>query len=103
MDVYNPRYNEEHKNKSLVNKKVCKQCVHQWVCYMYKEICEGKKWYQDFFGEGVSCPYFKKETKITTNIYNKETIIKDCTVQILENTITGEQSIGWFRNDKPPL
>lgn len=32
------------------------------------------------------------------NIYDKETIIPDCTVQILENTVTGDVSVGWWRN-----
>lgn len=29
------------------------------------------------------------------NIFNKETIYTNCTVQVWENTITGEVSIGW--------
>ena len=29
------------------------------------------------------------------DIYDKETIIPNCTVQILENTVTGEVSVGW--------
>ena len=32
------------------------------------------------------------------NIYDKETIIPDCTVQILENSVTGDVSVGWWRN-----
>jgi hypothetical protein len=34
------------------------------------------------------------------NIYDKETIIQNCTVQILENTVTGEVSVGWWRNEE---
>ena len=34
-----------------------------------------------------------------TNIFDKETIIENCTVQILENTVTGELSIGWWKNE----
>lgn len=37
------------------------------------------------------------------NVYDQVEIYEDCTVQILTNTITGEQSIGWWRNDKPPI
>lgn len=48
-------------NRSKTNKIVCKQCVHKDVCYMYKDICEGRKWYQDYFGINVLCPYYKKE------------------------------------------
>ena len=27
---------------------------------------------------------------------------EDCTVQILRNSVTGEISVGWWRNDNPP-
>ena len=33
------------------------------------------------------------------NYYDQEEIIPNCTVQILTNTVTGKQSIGWKRND----
>lgn len=36
-------------------------------------------------------------------IYDKEEIHHDCTVQILTNSVTGEQSIGWWHNDSPPV
>lgn len=40
-----------------------------------------------------------REVTIETNIFDKETTIENCTVQILENSITGEVSVGWWRND----
>lgn len=36
---------------------------------------------------------------VETALYNKETIFPNCTVQIWENTATGEISVGWWRND----
>ena len=36
--------------------------------------------------------------KVATSVFDKETIIKNCTVQILENTVTGEVSVGWWKN-----
>ena len=33
-----------------------------------------------------------------TNIYDKEEIFPDCTVQVLTNTATGETSVGWWKN-----
>lgn len=41
--------------------------------------------------------------KVETNIFDKEEIYRDCTVQVLTNTVTGEVSIGWWQNDKPPI
>lgn len=34
-----------------------------------------------------------------TNIYDEEEIHKNCTVQILKNSVTEETSIGWWEND----
>ena len=36
-------------------------------------------------------------TDIKTNIFNKSTIYTNCTVEVWENTVTGETSIGWYR------
>lgn len=41
--------------------------------------------------------------EIETNLYNKVKRYENCTVEILTNTITGEQSIGWWQNDNPPI
>lgn len=37
--------------------------------------------------------------KVETNIYDKEEIYPDCTVQVLTNTATGETSVGWWKNE----
>ena len=37
---------------------------------------------------------------IETNIFDKEEIYTNCTVQVLTNTVTGEVSVGWWQN--PP-
>ena len=39
---------------------------------------------------------------VETNIYDSEEIHHNCTVQILHNSVTGEQSIGWWEEDEPP-
>ena len=36
---------------------------------------------------------------VETNIFDQEEIYPNCTVQVLTNTVTGEVSIGWWRND----
>lgn len=35
-----------------------------------------------------------------TNIYDQEEIHENATVQILRNSITGEESIGWWENEE---
>ena len=32
-------------------------------------------------------------------IYDKETVYHNCTVQVLENTVTGDVSVGWWREE----
>lgn len=39
------------------------------------------------------------KTPTETNLYDKEEIHKNCVVQILKNSVTGETSIGWWKDD----
>ena len=39
--------------------------------------------------------------KVETSVFDKETTIENCTVQILENTVTGEVPVGWRKNEAP--
>ena len=41
-------------------------------------------------------------TKTETGLFDLEEIYPNCTVQVLKNTDTGETSIGWWPNDRPP-
>lgn len=36
---------------------------------------------------------------VETNVFDQEEIYYDCTVQILSNSTTGEQSVGWWKNE----
>lgn len=43
-----------------------------------------------------------KIQKVETNLYDQEEIFTDCTVQVWTNSVTGETSVGWWRNNHPP-
>ena len=43
------------------------------------------------------------EVKVETNIFDKREVFPDCTVEVLTNTVTGEVSVGWWPNNRPPL
>lgn len=46
------------------------------------------------------CPlreFTPPEPQITTNIYDTEEIHHGCTVQVLRNSVTGETSVGWWK------
>lgn len=40
------------------------------------------------------------EPPVEFNIYDKETTIPNCTVQVLENSVTGAVSVGYWRGGK---
>ena len=37
---------------------------------------------------------------VKTNIFDKRTLITNCTVEVLENSVTGEVSVGWYKTDE---
>ena len=39
----------------------------------------------------------KKPIAVETNIYDQEEIHHNCTVQVLRNSVTGEVSVGWWK------
>lgn len=43
------------------------------------------------------------EYSIATNMYDKEELHHNCTVQILHNSLTGDSSIGWWPENRPPV
>lgn len=36
---------------------------------------------------------------VQVSIYDEEEIYENCTVQVWRNSVTGEESIGWWKND----
>lgn len=44
-------------------------------------------------------PKEEKITNIETNMFDKSTIYTNCNVEIWENSITGESSIGWYKTE----
>lgn len=45
------------------------------------------------------CPYCGRPMQeIKFNLFDKEETFPNCTVQVLTNTVTGETSVGWWRN-----
>ena len=41
-----------------------------------------------------------EQVRVETNLFDKEEIYQNCTVQALTNTVTGEVSVGWWKNDR---
>ena len=41
--------------------------------------------------------------EIETSIFNERTVYPNCTVEVWRNSVTGEVSVGWYRNDDGKL
>ena len=98
----------------IMDDKVCQKCCHRCVCYKYENIIGGMKTYEDYFGKDTICLDFlrvdfpeesdEQEQKVVEfNLFDVEETFDDCTVQVLKNSVTGEISLGWWRNDNPPF
>ena len=83
-------------------KEACRFDCSSEHCKFRGEHCVGK--YADhLLANGVA---FVKDTnvpgKVETNVYDIAEVHHNCTVQILRNSVTGEQSIGWWYEEQPP-
>lgn len=90
----------------------CKECVHNNICNIKQKYNHPKyalqhieKYCEHFKDRSrfVELPCNKINAIVESNIYDEEEVYYDCTVQVLRNSITGETSVGWFRNDKSPV
>ena len=67
------------------------------------QIGDCVEWDDDIDLNQYGCPtsawdkYFK-QTKVEVNFYDKEETYPNCTVQVLTNTVTGDVSVGWWKN-----
>lgn len=41
-------------------------------------------------------------TEIASSIFDTVERYDNCTVEVLTNSVTGEQSVGWWDNERPP-
>lgn len=88
----------------------CEKCpfldYEQGYCFASSK--KGKDgWYEcDLYAGGnenkrhADCPlkpFTPPESQITTNIYDTEEIHHNCTVHILSNSVTGDVSVGWWK------
>lgn len=56
-------------------------------------------WYVNGSSYPAECvTIYHDETELKMCLYDEEETIQNCTVQILRNSITGETSVGWWRN-----
>jgi len=77
-------------------KDIAKPYRHGWVgCHRCGIM---KNWN---YAPGEAVKAWNRRYTVETAIYDKEEIFEDCTVQVLTNSFTGEQSVGWWKNGDP--
>lgn len=83
-------------------KQACRFSCGEEYCKHHHEQCVGRN-ADHLIANGVT---FATDTnvgsKVETNIFDQEEIHHNCTVQILHNSVTGEQSVGWWKEDELP-
>lgn len=83
---------------------ICQECKkeHLQLADWLKELIA----LRTFFRANNMEPMFdssgsvKGVAPVETNIFDEEETVPNCTVQILRNSVTGEESVGWWRNDE---
>ena len=68
-----------------------------------RESCETCIFRRDNPNKWIGCALEEEPSEwhipTETNIYDQEEIHENCTVQILRNSVTGETSIGWWKEE----
>lgn len=80
----------------------CKDCLHFAVCVdAAKEQLERRIYgtIKKRISGPDDCKHFIPVSPPETNLFDKVEEYENCTVQVLTNTITGEVSVGWWRNN----
>ena len=83
---------------------ICQECKkdHIQLADWLKELIALRMFFRANNMEPVfdSAGSVKGVTTVETNVFTEEETIPNCTVQILRNPVTGEESVGWWRNDE---
>ena len=82
--------------------RTCAGCLY-WNYSMIESPCRDCRQGRELTCWEPDVPKAAPEMQmVESNIFNIEEIHTDCTVQILRNSVTGEQSFAWYPNDRPP-
>ena len=100
-ELYKQRTGEALKPKPITNELVKRLRTECALPYATLQLMhEAADAIEEQMRKCDDCPYKEKESvRVDVNLYDKEEIYENCTVQILTNTITGKTSIGWWQND----
>ena len=70
--------------------------------WLKRELCE---WEKDCLSyhptkDALNLAIKALESQTEVNVYDKEETYHGCTVQVLTNTVTGQTSVGWWKEEK---
>lgn len=77
-------------------------CIVVFVCVISLILSSYSSGYFDGY-DSAEKMHLQRQWTMTdkvkeTNIFDSEETIPNCTVQVLRNSVTGEVSVGWYRN-----
>ena len=72
-----------------------RKCCPRWNRVIRQTIEEAKRNAQYERGEE---DLVKQDPEVKTGIFDVEEVYPNCTVQIWKNSVTGEKSVGWWKN-----
>ena len=94
--AYWNKYYREHRERRRAQQKAYYLRNCEWICAKAKEKRDKAKRDKE---QAEAVKEALSQDEIIADVYDKEEIYPNCTVQILTNTITGKVSVGWWRNE----
>lgn len=97
-----PDYEKACEIFRIIHPDVCEGVLNCEDVYCETDV-EFKKQFSDgcydaFEQEHIYYAFVEKPIKVEINFFDEEITYPDCTVQILRNSVTGEESVGWRNN-----
>ena len=95
-------------------KKICKYMSEQQILTLYQTLLKDREhtteawrkkqraWLKncvESYYREYRYPQNQEGGTIETNIFDEVEIYENCSVQILRNSVTGEESVGWWVNE----
>lgn len=69
----------------------------EWLKSIKSGICGGDEDYDSKRHKALEMAIKALEAQTEVNIYDIEETYHNCTVQVLTNTVTGQTSVGWWK------
>lgn len=77
---------------------ICCDTIYEENFGVMCPVCGGSI-FPDKETEEEAIEAWNKRTETEVNIYDEVETYQNCTVEVLKNSVTGETSVGWWKNE----